>query len=104
MGKLWTTVNGKRKRTAAGLKHQYEKWDGTTEYKKKRAARNSARRSAIKSGRVHKGDGKDIDHIHGVGAGNGSSNLRVMSASANRGRSQGPRNKRSARNKKKWGK
>lgn len=104
MGTLWKTVGGKRVRTKAGLKHQYEKWDGTEEYKKKRAARVSARRSAIKAGKVRKGDGKDIDHIHGVGAGNGAGNLRVMSASANRGRSQGSRLKRSARNKKRWGK
>lgn len=105
MGKLWyIDSNGKRKRTAAGIKHQYEKWDGTEEGKAKRSARNSARRSAIKSGKVHKGDGKDVDHIHGVGAGNGSKNLRVMSASANRGRSQGSRLKRSARKKKNWGK
>lgn len=97
MGELWVTRNGKRKRTAKGLKRQYELWDGTEEGKAKRAARNSARRSAIRSGRVHKGDGKDIDHARGVSAGNGSSNLRVMSASGNRGRSQGPRKRGSKR-------
>lgn len=98
MGELWyTTPSGKRKRTAKGLKRQYDLWDGTEEGKKKRAARNSARRSAIRSGRVHKGDGKDIDHLSGVSAGNGKSNLRVMSASGNRGRSQGPRKRGSKR-------
>lgn len=98
MGELWyTTPSGKRKRTAKGLKRQYDLWDGTEEGKKKRAARNSARRSAIRSGRAHKGDGKDIDHISGVSAGNGKSNLRVMSASGNRGRAQGPRKRGSKR-------
>lgn len=97
MGELWVTRNGKRKRTAKGLKRQYELWDGTEEGKAKRAARNSARRSAIRSGRAHKGDGKDIDHVRGVSAGNSSSNLRVMSASGNRGRSQGPRKRGSKR-------
>lgn len=97
MGELWVTINGKRKRTAKGLKRQYELWDGTEEGKAKRAARNSARRSAIRSGRAHKGDGKDVDHYRGVSAGNGSSNLRVMSASANRGRAQGPRKRGSKR-------
>ena len=98
MGELWyTTSSGKRKRTAKGLKRQYELWDGTEEGKAKRAARNSARRSAIKSGRVHKGDGKDIDHRSGISGGNGSSNLRVMSAASNRGRAQGPRKRGSKR-------
>lgn len=44
--------------------------------------------------------GYSIGDIHGVGAGNGSSNLRVMSASANRGRTQGSRKRGSRR--KKW--
>lgn len=98
MGELWyTDSNGKRKRTAKGLKRQYELWDGTEEGKDKRAARNSARRSAIRSGRAHKGDGKDVDHKRGVSAGNGSGNIRIMSASANRGRAQGPRKRGSKR-------
>ena len=98
MGKYWyTDSNGKRKRTAEGLKRQYELYDGTEEYKRKRAARNSARRSALKSGLVHKGDGKDIDHIHGIGGGNGKKNLRVLSASSNRGRRQGSRKRGSKR-------
>lgn len=98
MGEYWyTTSSGKRKRTARGLKRQYELWDGTEEGKAKRAARNSARRSAIRSGRAKKGDGKDVDHRKGISAGNGSSNLRVISASANRGRAQGPRKRGSKR-------
>lgn len=98
MGEYWyTTSSGKRKRTAKGLKRQYELWDGTEEGKAKRAARNSARRSAIRSGRVKKGDGRDVDHRKGISAGNGSSNLRVISASTNRGRAQGPRKRGSKR-------
>lgn len=96
MGRLWRLVGGKRVRTPEGIRHQAEKWDSTPEYKKKRAARNTARRRALRSGRVHKGDGKDLDHIHGVEAGNGPSNLRVLSAHENRGRRQGSR-KRGAR-------
>lgn len=98
MGEYWhTTSSGKRKRTAKGLKRQYELWDGTEEGKAKRAARNSARRSALRSGRVHKGDNKDVDHKNGVSAGNGSGNLRIMSATGNRGRAQGPRKRGSKR-------
>lgn len=51
---------------------------------KKREARNAARAKMIKAGLAHKGDGKDVDHKHGVGAGNARSNLRVISKHANR--------------------
>lgn len=99
MGKYWVTVGGKRKRTAAGVAHEYSKFQSSAKAKAERASRNSARRAALKKGRVHKGDGKDIDHIRGVGAGNGSDNLRVMSASKNRGRKQASRLKGSKRRK-----
>lgn len=97
MGRLWETIGGKRVRTPAGIRHQAEEWDSTAKYKKKRAARNTARRRAIRAGRVHKGDGKDIDHIKGVEAGNSPSNLRVMSSHANRGRRQASRKRGSRR-------
>lgn len=97
MGKLWTTVGGKRVRTHAGIVHQYEKWDGTDKYKKKRASRNSARLSAMKSGRVHKGDGKDVHHADHNANNNSASNLRVMSASKNRGISEKSRKRGSRR-------
>lgn len=97
MGRLWrTTADGKRVRTALGRKWEYKQFQSSTKAKKERAARNTARRRALKAGKVSKGDGKDIDHIRGVSAGNGSSNLRVMSAHANRGRRQKSR-KRGAR-------
>ena len=51
---------------------------------KKRVARNAARRKMIKAGLAHKGDGKDVDHKRGIGAGNGRGNLRVISRSKNR--------------------
>lgn len=100
MGKLWrTTSSGKRVRTKAGVKHEYEKFQSSSKAKAERAARNSARRAALKKGTVHKGDGKDIDHIKGVSAGNSSSNLRVLSASKNRGRKEKSRKRGSRRRK-----
>ena len=39
-----------------------------------------------REGRVHKGDGKDIDHKDGNPHNNDKSNLRVMDASSNRSR------------------
>ena len=89
MGKYWyIDSSGKRKRTKAGIAHEYSEFQSSAKSKSERAARNSARRAALRKGTVHKGDNKDIDHIRGVSAGNGASNLRVMSASANRGRRQ----------------
>ena len=102
MGRLWVTVNGKRKRTAAGLRHEYERFQSSAKAKAERASRNSARRAALKKGRVHKGDGKDIDHKNSNPTDNRASNLRVMSASANRGKKENSRRRGSRRTR--WGK
>ena len=65
---------------------EYDKYQGTEEQKKNRALRNAARRKLSKAGKVHKGDGKVIDHIKPVSKGgkNTGGNLRVVSKSANR--------------------
>ena len=102
MGKYWVTVNGKRKRTAAGVAHEYSKFQSSAKAKAERASRNSARRAALKKGRVHKGDGKDIDHKNSNPTDNRASNLRVMSASANRGKKENSRRRGSRRTR--WGK
>lgn len=44
-------------------KKEYEQYQGTDEQKSRRAARNKARREAMKDGRVKKGDGKELDHV-----------------------------------------
>ena len=61
-------------------------YDGTPEVKKKRAARNKARREMEREGLVHKGDGKDVDHKKPLSKGGSTSrsNLRVKAASDNR--------------------
>lgn len=38
-------------------------WENTPAQVKRRVARNRARRKAIKAGKVHKGDGKELDHV-----------------------------------------
>lgn len=65
---------------------EYEQYDGTPAVKKKRAARNKARRMMEAEGKVHKGDGKDVDHKQALSKGGTSarSNLRVKSATGNR--------------------
>lgn len=103
MGRLWVTVNGKRKRTAAGYRHEYDKFQSSAKAKAERASRNSARRSALKSGRVSKGDGKDIDHKDSNPRHNTSSNLRVVSQATNRGKKENSRRKGSRRNRRSWG-
>lgn len=50
----------KRKRD---YRKEYDEYQGTAEQKKRRADRNRARRRAIREGRVHKGDGKELDHV-----------------------------------------
>lgn len=56
------------------------------------AKRKALRRQLEKEGRVHKGDGKDVDHKKALskGGSNSKSNARVTSASDNR---SFPRNK-----------
>lgn len=65
-------------------KKEYKEHGGTAEQKKRRAARNAARNAAIKSGKVKKGDGKEIDHKNFNALDNRPSNLRVVSKKANR--------------------
>lgn len=46
--------------------HNYakeQKWESSPEQVARRVARNRARRKAIREGRVHKGDGKELDHV-----------------------------------------
>lgn len=105
MGRLWVTENGKRKRTAEGVAHEYSRYQSSKKAKKDRAARNKARRQALREGRVHRGDDKEIDHIRGLasGGGNTKSNIRVVSRKFNRSRKQNSRRRGSRRAKSSWG-
>ena len=62
------------------------KYKAQPEQIKLRVERNKARRQALKAGLVHKGDGKDVDHIVPLseGGANTKSNERVVPASQNR--------------------
>ena len=66
-------------------KEEYNEYHGTEKQKKRRAARNYARRHMERNGRVHKGDGRDVDHKDKNPLNNSSSNIRVRDRSANRG-------------------
>lgn len=69
---------------ARDYKKEYANYQGQPEQIKRRAKRNAARRKLEKAGKVHKGDGKDVDHASGNPNNNNTSNLVVKSKSANR--------------------
>lgn len=77
---------GEFKKNASATSVRKRAYHASPEQKKNRAARNKARRQAIKEGRVKKGDGKDIDHKRPLinGGSTSKSNTRVVSASKNR--------------------
>ena len=67
-------------------KKEYEDYQGSERQKKRRAARNKARRRLERSSRVRKGDGKEIDHKDFNPENNSSKNIRVVEAKTNRER------------------
>ncbi len=67
-------------------RREYDQYQGRSSIIKRRVLRNKARAEMAKRGLVHKGDGKDVDHIKPLdkGGSNRRTNWRVLSASANR--------------------
>ena len=65
---------------------EYDNYHGKPKQKKNRAKRNAARDMMEKSGKVKKGDGKDVSHKKPLakGGSNKKSNLKVASKSKNR--------------------
>lgn len=104
MGRLWiTSSDGKRKRTEEGLEHEYSRYQSSKKAKKDRAARNKARRQALREGKVHRGDSLEIDHSDSNPRHGGKSNLRVVSRTFNRSRKENSRRRGSRRKKSSWG-
>lgn len=67
-------------------KREYATYQGKPEQIHNRAERNAARATLAKKGKVHKGDGKDVDHKKPLSKGGapGTGNLRVVSKHKNR--------------------
>lgn len=65
-------------------KGDYEKYHDSPRMKKERALRNKNRKDFEKAGKVHKGDGKEIDHSDGNPRNNAARNLKVISKHKNR--------------------
>ena len=65
-------------------RREYDNYHGTAKQRANRSKRVLARRKMIKKGKVHKGDGKDVNHKDGNPQNNSMNNLEPMSASKNR--------------------
>lgn len=63
---------------------EYDNYAGKPEQIKRRAARNHARAEMMKAGKVHKGDGIDVNHSDGNPLNNKRDNLYPQSKSNNR--------------------
>lgn len=95
---------GERKKNANARTKRERAYDATPARKKARAARNKARRKALREGKVVKGDDKHVDHKKPLskGGSTSTSNTRVISAKRNMSkggkiggkRSKGPRRKK----------
>lgn len=76
--------------------HNYAKetaYENTPAQVKRRVARNKARRKAMREGRVHKGDGMELDHVgyHRTGS---LSNVPTRVVTRKQNRSRQPKRKR----------
>ncbi len=64
---------------------EYTKYHITPKQKKDRAARNKARRKALKEGKVTKGGSYDVHHIDANPRNNSSKNIAITHRKSNRG-------------------
>jgi len=69
---------------ARNYRQEYDRYQGKPEQIARRAARNTARRGALRTGAVRKGDGKDVHHVDGNPRNNKAGNTQVRTASSNR--------------------
>lgn len=71
-------------KTTRNYKREYETYHASEEQKKNRAARNKARRQAVRDGKAKKGDGKDVHHTTAISKGGANGKTKVVKASENR--------------------
>ena len=73
-------------RAKRNYRSEYDRYQGRPAQIKNRSNRNKARREMEKSGVVHKGDGKDVDHRKPIvkGGSNNRNNIRIRNRGSNR--------------------
>ena len=69
---------------ARNYRKEYDEYHAKSEQKKRRASRNAARNKLAKTGRVRKGDGREVDHKDMNPRNNRRSNLKVVPKRVNR--------------------
>lgn len=70
---------------ARNYRKEYDEYQGKPEQKKRRAERNRDRAAAVKAGKVHKGDNKEVDHVNAPRTGSlAGARTQVISKKANR--------------------
>lgn len=79
---------GQFKKNATADSIRQRAYNSKPSSKKDRASRNAARSDAVKAGKAHKGDGKDVDHKNSNPRDNKKGNIQVISASKNRAMNQ----------------
>lgn len=82
-----------KKKRVRDYKEEYQDYHAKPTQKKERAARNTARATLAKKGKVSKGDGMDVDHIDSDPLNNVPNNWRVQPRSKNRARNKHGRNR-----------
>ena len=82
-------AKGQFKKGAKPSSVRQRAYNSSPEQKKRRAQRNASRRKLEKEGRVHKGDGKDVDHKNFNTADKSNKNLQVLSKKSNRAKNRG---------------
>ena len=89
--------------TLRDYEREYKRFQSSKKAKKDRAARNKARREALREGKVHRGDNLEVDHKDSNPSHNSKSNLRVVTRKFNRSRKENSRRRGSRRNRSSWG-
>lgn len=89
--------------TLRNYEREYRRFQSSKKAKKDRAARNKARRQALKEGKVHRGDNLEVHHADSNPRHGGKSNLRIVSRTFNRSRKENSRRRGSRRNRSSWG-
>ena len=65
-------------------RQEYDRYQGTTAQKKRRAGRNKARRLMVAKGKAKKGDGKDVAHKDNNPLNSVAKNIRMETKKSNR--------------------